>query len=79
MGEPGMSPSELELFSTRELIDEIVRRQTFLGIIVHSTDEMKGRRWNGEKTFQVRFNTNLNWEEASRLLGVVTEYMNRDC
>jgi hypothetical protein len=73
-----MAPSDLELFSTKELIDEIVRRQTFLGIVVHSTEEMKGRRWNGEKAFQVRFNSNLNWEEASRLLSVVTEHMNRE-
>ena len=31
-------PGELELFSTEELIDELMKRTTFQGVIVHARD-----------------------------------------
>ncbi len=71
-----MQPTELELYTIRELIDELLRRQTFLGVIVHSEEELK-KEWQGERMFKVRFNDNLNAGEACRLLGRVEEYMER--
>ncbi|HVS34747.1 MAG TPA: hypothetical protein VMS17_04140 [Gemmataceae bacterium] len=69
-----MQPSALELCTTRELVEELVRRKTFLGVIVHSEEELK-EEWQGERMFKVRFNENLNAGEACRLLGRVAEYM----
>jgi hypothetical protein len=70
-----MQPSDLALFPTQELINELMRRTTFLGVVVHSQDELRTRNWNGERLFQVRFNNNLNVSEASRLLEAVAEYI----
>jgi hypothetical protein len=70
-----MTPGDLELFSTQDLIDELLQRTTFQGVIVHSRDEAKGRDWSGERIFQVRLNANLVPEEAGRLLDVVSRYL----
>ncbi len=69
-----MQPTALELSTTRELVEELVRRKTFLGVIVYSEEELK-KEWQGERMFKVRFNENLNAGEACRLLGRVAEYM----
>jgi len=66
---------ELALFSTKDLIDELLRRNTFLGVVVHSDQEQRTAGWQGDKVFNVRFNANLHQIEAQRLLGVVSEYM----
>ena len=68
-------PGELELFSTEELIDELMKRSTFQGVIVHARDEAKSRHWTGERVFRVRINQNLATEEASRLLDVVSQHI----
>ena len=70
-----MKPSDLEFFSTEELIDELMRRTTFQGVIVHARDEAKERQWNGERVFRVRLNDNLDPEEAGRLLDVVSRHI----
>jgi hypothetical protein len=70
-------PGELELVSTEELIDELMRRTTFQGVIVHAKDGAKSRRWAGERVFRVRINQNLDAEEASRLLDVVSQHIGR--
>jgi hypothetical protein len=72
-----MPPSPLELYTTKELIDELVRRQTFLGVIVHAEQELK-HPWTGERTFQVHFNSNLDAAQAGRLLDVISGYMERE-
>jgi len=69
-----MQPSELELFSTRELINELMRRRTFLGVVVHSEQELKGD-WGDERTFKVHFNGNLDTAQAGRLLETVADYI----
>ena len=66
-------PGELWLFSTEELIEELMKRSTFQGVIVHARDEAKSRHWTGERVFRVRINPNLGTEEASRLLDVVSQ------
>ena len=70
-----MSGDDLELVSTRELVEELMRRTTFMGIIVHAADEVRNPRWEEERVFKVHFNRNLDAEQVGRLLGVVSDYM----
>jgi len=70
-----MNPADLELFSTGELIEELLRRTTFQGVVVHSHEEIKNRAWRGERIFSVRYNSNLDLEEAGRLLEVVGQHI----
>jgi len=70
-----MKPRDLEFFGTDELIEEILSRTTFQGVIVHSRDEAKSPQWTGERIFNVRHNANLQTEQAGRLLDVVCQYM----
>jgi hypothetical protein len=70
--------SDLSFFATRELIDELMSRRTFLGVVVHAQEEQREREWRGDKYFDVRFNENLSEAEAGRLLEAVSDYMNRE-
>jgi hypothetical protein len=70
-----MTPDDLELFSTQDLINELVRRQTFLGIVVHSEQEARRQDWPTEQRFRVHFNGNLDHDEAARLLAVVSDHL----
>jgi hypothetical protein len=72
-----MELTGLELYTTKELVDELMRRTTFLGVVVHAEQEQREREWRGQKTFQVHFNENLDTDRACRLLGVVSERMER--
>jgi hypothetical protein len=67
--------SDLEFFRTDELIAELMRRQTFLGVVVNSKDQWKGGAWGEERTFEVHLNGNLAPGEATRLLSRVSDYM----
>jgi hypothetical protein len=69
-----MNPDPIELYTTEELIDELMNRRTFLGVVINSEKELKGD-WPGEGTFQVHFNSNLDGCSASRLLEAVAQYM----
>jgi hypothetical protein len=72
-----MDSDSLELRSTNELVEELLRRTTFQGVIVHSLDEAKTREWDTERTFRVRHNSNLDTEEVGRLLDVVSRHIAR--
>ena len=72
-----MDSDGLELLSTTELVEELLRRTTFQGVIVHSLDEAKSRDWSGERIFRVRHNSNLDTEEVGRLLEVVSQHIAR--
>jgi len=72
-----MNPGDLELFGTEELINELVGRTTFQGVIVHARGGAKDRHWSGERVFRVRLNGNLDLEEAGRLLDVVSQHIGR--
>lgn len=74
-----MEAGELAFYSTEELVGELLKRTTFLGVVVHSEDDWKGDSWGEERTFKVQFNSNLDTAEASRLLGRVAEYLNLHC
>ena len=71
--------ADLAFFTTAELIDELMSRHTFLGVVVQSEQEHRTRQWQGEKQFKVHFNDNLSPSEAARLLGTVSEYMDQRC
>jgi hypothetical protein len=70
-----VQPSELAFYTTTELIDELLCRQTFLGVIVHSETEHRDNTWKGDKVFRVRFNANLDPQQTCRLLEVVAAHL----
>ncbi len=70
-----MESAELELFTTQELIAELMRRKTFLGVVVQSEHEMKESNWGETRTFRVHYNSNLTGPEAGRLLDRVAEHI----
>ncbi len=70
-----MEPSDLAFVTNQELIAELMRRKTFLGVVVHSDTDWKGGQWGEERNFRVHFNGNLATEEASRLLSRVASYI----
>ena len=70
-----MNPMDIELFGTRELIDELMRRTTFQGVIVHAVDGAKSATGTASALFAVRHNGNLDTEEAGRLLDVVSQHI----
>jgi hypothetical protein len=72
-----LEASELTFATNEELIAELMRRQTFLGVVVHSERDWKGDDWGDERNFRVHFNGNLEAEETSRLLSRVAQYI--DC
>ncbi len=69
-----MNSDDLGLYTSAELINELLRRQTFIGVLVHGEDDWKGH-WDGVRNFKVSFNSNLNAEEVRRLLDVVTTHL----
>jgi hypothetical protein len=73
-----MEPTDLELYTTKQLIDELMRRPTFLGVVVHSEEELKNGAWNGERIFKVHFNANMDAGQALRLLETVAARMDHD-
>ena len=70
-----MNAGELELFATQDLINELLRRTTFQGVVIYAVEGAKRRHWDGERRFAVSHNANLRTEEAGRLLNVVSEYI----
>ncbi len=70
-----MSAGELELYSTRALIDELVRRATFQGVIVHSPEGGRAPEWDGDRVFSVQYNANLSDEAAGRLLDRIGQHL----
>jgi len=72
-----VNPTELTFFTAQELIEELMRRQTFLGVVVHAEEEMKFQHWAGDKMFKVHLNHHLDATQASRLLETVAEYIDK--
>jgi len=69
-----MNPEDLGLYTSEELVSELLRRQTFMGVLVRGEGDWKGH-WDGVRNFKVSFNSNLDAEEVRRLLGVVTDHL----
>jgi hypothetical protein len=74
-----VEPSELSFVTNEELIAELMRRKTFLGVVVQSETDLKAGNWGAERNFLVHFNGNLETEEASRLLNRVSSYLDCHC
>jgi hypothetical protein len=72
-----MQPSDLSFCTTAELIGELMRRTTFMGIVVHSEREHRGAEWGEARVFKVHFSGNLARGQAGRLLEVVAEHIER--
>ena len=70
-----MKESDLAFHTTGELIAELMRRRTFMGVVVHADPEWKGEPWGDERTFRVHFNSNLDTTQATRLLDVVARHL----
>jgi len=70
-----MEPADLELFTTKQLIAELLRRQTFQGVVIHAEDTPRTLRWDGERFFQLHFNANLTRDQICNLLGAVADYV----
>lgn len=73
-----MTPGELELVSTSELVEELVRRHTFMGIVVQAAEERRMPWDSGERVFRVHYNSNLEHDEVGRLLAVISEQLDRN-
>jgi hypothetical protein len=55
-----------------------MRRRTFLGVIIHSEEEFKDKKWGPERIFKVHFGSNLGIAQAGRLLDTIAEHIERD-
>ena len=75
MEDKAVDGSELAFFASEDLIAELLGRKTFLGVVVHAEREFRNGRWDDEMVFKVRFNENLDATQTSRLLEVVSEYI----
>jgi hypothetical protein len=73
-----MESSGLEFYTTRELIAELMCRQTFLGVVVHSEEEYRDNHWGAERVFKVHFNSNLQAPQAGRLLDAVGSHISKN-
>ena len=67
-----MTVRELELFATEDLIEELLNRATFQGVVIHSRDAVGNQAEPDQRTFSVRFNRNFETAEVGRLLDVVS-------
>ena len=57
---------ELELYSSEQLIEELLNRSTFVGIVIRSEDEAKGV--SGHRYFRVDSSPNLRQEQTLVIL-----------
>ena len=73
-----MQSPELAFCTTQELIEELMRRNTFQGVVVHADDELKHEDTDGTKIFKVHLNANLSTTQASRILETVAAYIDQD-
>jgi len=69
--------SDLAFCTTQELIQELLQRKTFLGVLVQSAQEYRCDDWGEQRIFKVRFSENLSASEAGQLLKIVAQHMNR--
>lgn len=64
--------SDLELHSSEELIQELLSRTTFVGIVIRSEKEAKGV--SGHRSFRVDSSNNLNTDQTLTILsGLVSQ------
>ena len=64
--------NDLAFVTSQELVDELMRRKTFLGVEIHAEGDVRGP-WVGEKNFRVHFNGAMQPAEAGRLLATLAD------
>ena len=69
-----MTTTDLSLVPAGDLIAELMRRTTFLGVVIQATQDYKGK-WPAEQDFRVHFNDNLDLDKTSGLLDAVSRYI----
>ena len=75
-----MLESDLAFYTTQELIDELLRRKTFLGVVIRSDQECRCNDRSEKRIFKVYHNENLSTTQAGQLLEVVAQRLNHpDC
>lgn len=67
-----MTVRDLELFATEELLEEILRRSSFQGVVIHAREAVGNGPAVSERAFRVCFNSNFETEEVGRLLDHVS-------
>jgi len=72
-----VNANDLEFFGTDELIAELMRRKTFLGVVIQAEGDYREARWQGDKNFQLHFNTNLEYEQVGRLLDAIADHIDQ--
>jgi hypothetical protein len=72
-----MHSHELAFYTTTDLIEELMRRKTFLGVVFHSDAEYRGGAWKAGKVFKVHLNANMDGGQAGRLLEAVSAHLER--
>jgi hypothetical protein len=63
----------LDYCTTKELIEEIVQRQTFAGVILHSLQEAKGEQSLVHKGWDISYR-NLPESQVAELLQLAVEH-----
>ena len=76
-----MHDGDLSFYTTQELINELMHRKTFLGVVVRSEKEFTSDEWGPERIFKVHFNDNISSAQAGRLLKKIADYVDAhdDC
>jgi hypothetical protein len=69
-----MQSTDLAFCTCDELIQELMKRKTFYGCVIHAAEDHKHDTWE-ERTFRVHFNQNLDQARTGRLLDRVAEYL----
>jgi hypothetical protein len=58
--------SDLELYTSEQLIQELLSRTTFVGVVIRSENEAKGV--SGHRCFRVDSSANLSYEQTLTIL-----------
>jgi hypothetical protein len=72
-----MAPDELSLYTAEELIDELMGRSTFQGIVIRAEDSYKGGPWKGEQTYKASWTSNLGDARIEQVLEQVAQGVRR--
>lgn len=60
----------LEFYSTGELLDELLARKTFVGVVIYSSDDHK---FDGQVHNQIAVRATTDFNSTLKLLGSATE------
>lgn len=68
--------NELALATNEELIDELVLRGTFVGMVIRCQDDLRGAPWDGEERyFTISSNDNMSDKQRFKVLMTIAEHL----